>query len=295
MILLFSGGMDSFIAWHYLDKPQTLYIDLGTPYAQKEIKVVKELVPTTIIENCLDLKSRQIGDYFIPYRNLYFAMLANKYSNNIVMAGLKDDGIEDKNEAIFAEWSVMLSKMIKTEVTVMSPFWQMTKEDIVKWYIDNVGDTETLRKTVSCYSEEDTNYCGRCRSCFKKWAPFWNNNIRFPYHNKTLMLMYYKKDYALKEKEISMKKAIEEFWEIYPDERIQNICVDLEKDLVVEKSDILPIIHRTPNKFLVGRLDKAWIDGDYILLYVSRKSDEELSEIREWLSKHNIKYDRIIT
>ena len=164
MILLFSGGMDSYIAWHYLNKPKTVYFDLGTPYAQKEIKVIKQLVPDTIIETCLNLKDRQIGDYFIPYRNLYFALLANKYSDDIVMAGLKDDGIEDKNEAIFAEWSLLLSKMINRHVMVTSPFWEMTKEDIVKWYIDNGHDIGLLMKTVSCYSEEDLKYI--CESLY---------------------------------------------------------------------------------------------------------------------------------
>jgi len=294
MILLFSGGMDSYIAWHYLGKPKTVYFDLGTPYAQKEIKVIKQLVPDTIIETCLNLESRQIGDYFIPYRNLYFALLANKYSDEIVMAGLKDDGIEDKNEAIFAEWSLLLSKMILRPVVVQSPFWQMTKEDIVKWYIDNVEDTELLLKTVSCYSEEDTNYCGRCRSCFKKWAPFWNNNIRFPYHNKALMMMYYTKHYPLKEKELSMKKAIEEFWEAYPEKKIKTLCIDIN-DLMNEKSDDTPIFLKTPNKALAKQLHTAWTDGDFILIYTSRKTEEELYDINLWFTEHNIKFSKIIT
>ena len=40
MILLFSGGIDSFVAYHYLGKPKTVYFDLGTPYTGKEIKVI---------------------------------------------------------------------------------------------------------------------------------------------------------------------------------------------------------------------------------------------------------------
>lgn len=294
MILCFSGGMDSYIAWHYLGKPKTIYFDLGTPYAKKEIEVIQELVPDTIIENCLSLESRQIGEYFIPHRNLFFALLANKYSDNIVMAGLKDDGIEDKNEAIFAEWSALLSKMSTRNVTVTSPFWQMTKENIVKWYLDNIGDVERLKKTISCYSGVDTRYCGRCRSCFKKWSPFWNNGIKLPYYNKTLMLMYYTKEHSLKEKEISTKKAIEEFWEEYPGRKILNICVDLEKDLMVERTNTVPIKDRIPNKQVVEQLDASWKDGDYIVIHTSRKSKEELREIHMWLLKHQIKYSRLI-
>jgi len=292
MILLFSGGMDSYIAWHYLGKPATVYFDLGTPYAQKEIKVVKELVPTTIIEDCLSLKSRQIGDYFIPYRNLFFALLANKYSDDIIMAGLKDDGIEDKNEAIFAEWSDMLSRMINRKITVRSPFWQMTKENIIGWYIKKVGDIDSLKKTVSCYSEADTNYCGKCRSCLKKWAPFWNNGIKFQYYNKSLMLMYYTKDYPLKEKALSMRKAIEEHWAEYPESKIQNICIDLEKTLM-EPGPYIP--ERIPDKCLIESLNERWKNGDNIYLYVSRKTEEEYIEIERWLFDHNVEYDKLIT
>jgi hypothetical protein len=277
-----SGGMDSFIAYHYLGKPQTVYFDLGTPYAQKEIKVIKQLVPDTIIETCLNLKDRQIGDYFIPYRNMYFAMLANKYSDEIVMAGLKDDGIEDKNEAIFAEWSLLLSKMINRNVVVRSPFWEMTKEDIVSWYISEGHDVELLKKTVSCYSEEDTNYCGKCRSCFKKWAPFWNNGIRFPYYNKSLMLMYYTKHYPLKEKEASMKIAIEEYWEAYPEMKIQNICVDIDTIIF----DI---------EYWAKKLSAHWEAGDFIMIVTSRKTKEELFNIHFWLDENNIKYHNLIT
>ena len=45
MILLFSGGIDSFIAYHYLKEPRTLYLDLGTPYTKKEIEFVKKIDP----------------------------------------------------------------------------------------------------------------------------------------------------------------------------------------------------------------------------------------------------------
>lgn len=193
MILLFSGGLDSYIAWHYLNYPQTVYFDLKTPYSKKEIKIVQRLIPSTVIDDSLNLKERQTGENaYVPFRNLYLAMLAYRYSDDIVIAGLKDDYVSDKNELAFLQFSMLLSKLENTKITVMSPFWQMTKEDIVKWYIDHFPK-ENLLETVSCYSEEDTNYCGKCPSCFRKWCALKVNGFEIDFYNKKLMDLYLKK------------------------------------------------------------------------------------------------------
>lgn len=195
-ILLFSGGIDSYIAWHYLKYPQTVYFDLKTPYSQKEIKVIKKLIPATMIDESLNLSERQVGkNAYIPFRNLYLAMLACKYSDTIVIAGLKDDSVSDKNELAFLKFSMLLSDLEQRQITVTSPFWQMTKEDIVKWFLYKFppGASEYLYNTVSCYSEEDTNYCGKCPSCFRKWCALRANGIDIDFYNKKLMLDYYEK------------------------------------------------------------------------------------------------------
>ena len=193
MILLFSGGIDSFCAYHYLDKPQTVYFDLKTPYSQKEIKVIKELIPETIIDDSLNLGSRQIGEKaYVPFRNLYLAMLAAKYDDTIVIAGVKDDDVSDKNEPIFEKFSDLLSELENRKINIISPFWGLLKEYVVAWYLEKHSPDDLL-KTVSCYSVENTNYCGMCPSCFRKWCALRANNISIDFHNKSLMLDYYKK------------------------------------------------------------------------------------------------------
>jgi 7-cyano-7-deazaguanine synthase len=194
MILLFSGGIDSFVAYHYLGRPQTVYFDLGTPYTQKEIKVIQELIPETIIDNSLNLGSRQIGDKaYVPFRNLYLAMLAVKYDDTIVIAGVKDDDVSDKNEPIFEKFSELLSELEGREINIISPFWVMTKEDVVEWYLENHPNDDLLLKTVSCYSKEDTNYCGMCPSCFRKWCALKANGINLDFFNESLLKEYRQK------------------------------------------------------------------------------------------------------
>lgn len=190
MILCFSGGIDSYVAWHYLSKPQTVYFNTRCRYSSQEIKVVKKLIPTTIINESLILKDYEYGENaYIPFRNLLFACQAVKYSNKIVIAGLEDDNISDKNQRIFEEFSLMLSKLEGREIEIMSPFWNMTKEEVVNWYTISTGKKD-LTETISCYSN-NSQYCGRCPSCFRKWVALRTNGYKIDFYNGSLMQQYY--------------------------------------------------------------------------------------------------------
>jgi 7-cyano-7-deazaguanine synthase len=193
MILLFSGGIDSYVAWHYLRKPATVYFNLRSRYSNKEIRVVKKLIPSTIIDNSLNLSDREIGEKaYIPFRNLLLAAQAVKYSDLVVIAGLKDDIVSDKNELIFSKMSELLSEMEGRNIEIVSPFWDTTKDEVVKWFLKNGGTEEQLLSTVSCYSpDEDITYCGSCPSCFRKWIALNNNGIEIEFYNEQLMREYY--------------------------------------------------------------------------------------------------------
>jgi 7-cyano-7-deazaguanine synthase in queuosine biosynthesis len=194
-ILLFSGGIDSFCAYHYLGKPQTVYFDLKTRYAQKERKYVLQIIPSTIIDNSLNLSDREYGEKaYVPFRNLLLAAQAVKYSDTIYIAGLKDDKVSDKNESVFKRMSALLSEMERRQIQILSPFWEMTKAQVVEWYLKNVtSNPEKLLSTVSCYSEEDTNYCGKCPCCFRKWNALQANGIDIDFYNESLIDEYYNK------------------------------------------------------------------------------------------------------
>jgi len=192
MILLFSGGIDSYVAYHYLNKPSTLYCNLHTRYTEKELKTVKKLIPSTIIDSSLDLRSREPESAIIPYRNLYLALLANHYSDTIVIVGLKDDVAEDKNPTAFKNISALMTSLSKRPIRVMSPFWHLTKAEIVEWFLKNGGTKEQLLDTVSCYSSQDKIFCGKCTACFRKWCALRANNIYdLEFTNDALMKDYY--------------------------------------------------------------------------------------------------------
>jgi len=190
-VLLFSGGVDSFVAYHFLGRPQTLFFHCQTRYADKELKVVKELVPGTMVDYSLDLGNREYGEKaYIPFRNLLFFLQAVKYSDEVIVAGVADDEVSDKNESIFKEFSRLASKLEGRPIKIKSPFWKMTKREVVKWYLMHIGNVPELMKTTSCYDPVE-HYCGRCPSCFRKWVAFRSNRIPLDFFNQELMDQYY--------------------------------------------------------------------------------------------------------
>lgn len=184
-VLCISGGIDSIAAWFYTKPDVAVYFNLGTKYTRKEIhclECMRKLIPGfkyTIDSTFVTLGQLQRGENaFIPHRNLLLAALATRYGNNIIIAGIKGDNVSDKNPEAFQAMEHALDTMSPgKDITVRSPFWDMTKTDIVQWMLRNVLNAEKIIKTsVSCYSDE-FGQCGQCSSCFRKWIAIRANNI----------------------------------------------------------------------------------------------------------------------
>jgi 7-cyano-7-deazaguanine synthase len=191
MILCFSGGLDSYIAWHYLGYPQTVYFNLGSRYSDREERIVKRLIPQTIIDNSIFLGDVEKGERaHIPYRNLIIALVARKYDPTVVIAGLKDDREGDDSEIVFAKFTDFINT-VEAPFSLTSPFFQLSKSEIVKWYLKAGLPPRALTATISCYSpDEETNYCGKCPSCFKKWVALTVNGFNLPFHNLEMIKKY---------------------------------------------------------------------------------------------------------
>ncbi|MFA5395165.1 MAG: 7-cyano-7-deazaguanine synthase [Methanogenium sp.] len=176
-VICMSGGVDSIIAWHYLGKPKAVYFDLGTKYTKKEIyhlEQLKKIVPGFDFE--IDTTLRELGALevgrtaFVPYRNLLFATIcAAKYGDDIIICGIKGDNVCDKNPTAFTAMSRCLTSTGTKQVIVRSPFWDMTKSQIISWFIANTPNAKQILKTsVSCYNGGEQS-CGVCASCLRKW------------------------------------------------------------------------------------------------------------------------------
>lgn len=193
-ILCLSGGIDSFVAWHYLNKPQSIYFHTGLPHCEKELKIVHEMTNGSVLYDT-SLNFSKEKDVYIPHRNLLFASRASRYAEKVWIVGVKDDMVEDKTENAFNLMSLCLSTIGKEPVTVDSPFWDMTKTEVIRWYMDNIendsGAAERVLNTqsISCYSGGDKP-CYACESCFRKACAMQNAGLHCYFNNDDMVIKY---------------------------------------------------------------------------------------------------------
>lgn len=177
-ILLFSGGLDSFIAYHMLKERGkdviALHVNLHLPYSNKELKAVKDLSYESRMEvlfvDCDISKWRtdEWGDT-IPCRNLLLGAIGTYYSNEIYLISQRGEtSIADRTPRFFSEASEEFSKFYGQQIR-FGEVLNMTKQDMVLWYISKGYEPELLKRTVSCFNPTKTKiHCGRCPSCLRK-------------------------------------------------------------------------------------------------------------------------------
>ena len=199
-LLAVSGGLDSTIAWFYLGQPQTFYIRFHHRYMRKELRAIKRLSEKLTyfkpIVGDLNLNAFEWEPTdprhaaYIPLRNLYIALygynlacLLNKNQNvrhnhhTIFIIGVKGDKSPDKSPEAYALMTNLINGLIhdyEPRVKIDSPFWNMTKGQIVKWfmkYYERYKDfaIDVLKRTLSCYRQEGER-CGACPACFRTWV-----------------------------------------------------------------------------------------------------------------------------
>jgi len=186
-ILLFSGGLDSFIAWHYLNYPPVLFMNAGQSYAKKELETVEYFAQKykkmkLEINNSLDLSQWEEKNYYIPYRNVLFSMIGSLYASKIYLVGIKGDSVDDNNPIatkLMSEFFINFN--YNKNIIVTSPFYQKSKSQIVRWYLKQKLPIQELLKTRSCYNKDSQGQCGKCGSCFRRWVALENNNIKEKY------------------------------------------------------------------------------------------------------------------
>lgn len=186
-VLLFSGGLDSYVAWHYLDKPPVLFLDAKQSYVDKERTTVTHFANRhpemqLEIDRTLDLSAWERANFYIPYRNVLFSMVGSLYAPQVHLIGIKGDSVNDNNPEATKRMSEFYNHFDpEAPITVSSPFYEMTKSQIVEWYIKQDLPVDDLVRTRSCYDKNVAGQCGRCGSCFRRWVAFENNGITEEY------------------------------------------------------------------------------------------------------------------
>lgn len=208
-VLLYSGGMDSYIAWHYLRKPKTIYVNLGHRYVDKELDAIALTIPDTVVLLCDWVGQHEQPDAFIPSRNLLLATAASILGyDEIYLIAQKDEmSLADRSQPFFEQTSSLLSMLLEKKVRVSTPFAEVDKTDMVQWYVDNDLDVTQLLQTVGCY-RSTSGHCGNCPACLRRWVALMNNDIHPGYDLHPEILNIYKtnlKSYSIK-RQTRMKK-----------------------------------------------------------------------------------------
>ena len=185
-VLLYSGGMDSFIIDKLWKPDLKLYVDLKGIYNRTEIEHLPEDVE--IAE--FDLSACEMKDnYILPLRNLYLLMLAcntailkygvnNLDEINLCYGAIKGDNIYDKQLDFMEKAEVLLSNMLQPhysipngiKVKIEKKYKAMSKSDLMKAYKDLGGDIKTIMyDSYSCVSGKE-EVCLQCKPCIRKLA-----------------------------------------------------------------------------------------------------------------------------
>lgn len=188
-VLLYSGGMDSYILAHMYPFAKLLYIDSGARYTEKELSKIYltprfngDKTEITVLRGVVDLSQYEREDAIVPARNLILATIASFYGDTVLLAATAGDKSTDKDDLFTSLTGKTLSHIYDCDhfergrIKVLLPTKEWTKSKLVRWYVEKGYSIGNLINTVSCYSEEK-GHCGKCKACLRKWVALKDNNI----------------------------------------------------------------------------------------------------------------------
>lgn len=191
-VVLFSGGMDSVIAWEMLGRPERVYVRIGATYETRELLSLERRGldrGLTVVDGGEWLGPLAERDGHVPYRNLYFAVCAAAATgaDRIVLGATAGETSGDKTRTFAAAASRALSLAEARDVRLEMPFRHLTKRQLIERYMRAIGNLRAesvLRQCPTCYAkdlEPGTVGCGRCMSCVRRWQAFTLNGIEERY------------------------------------------------------------------------------------------------------------------
>lgn len=192
-ILLYSGGMDSYLIDKLWKPDRRIYVDMHTRYSQQEIDCIKKRRnDVEFIDFPLGQWERE--DKIIPLRNLYLPMVICNITGDedvdICLGATNSDRVLDKSQEYVEKATDLLNYLYQPQwwipngkkVRVNIDFKKYTKEDLLKMYIEQGGDLDkAYNESFSCYEpDEEGNVCHRCKPCFRKFVAFASVGYEFP-------------------------------------------------------------------------------------------------------------------
>ena len=181
-VVLYSGGLDSWLVSKIFPHDVLLYVDIGTPGSKEELRRIRQgRIDENVVVEKLDISRFEVleKNFMLPLRNLYLCMVAMNYGSNIILGSVKtDQNIDNTTQftKLASDILTFLSPQVYGEhvsVEVSNPARSLTKKDLLKRYVMRGGSLEVAwESTMSCYSPINGKECGNCLSCRLKTEAF---------------------------------------------------------------------------------------------------------------------------
>lgn len=179
-VLLYSGGLDSWLISKIWKPDLLLYVDMGTEYSECEMR----RLPINAKTVKFPLYQYSLENSIIPLRNLYlFAIAANETGFEdveICLGALNGDRINDKSTEFADKLNDLFAYLYQPQISqpgrtvrAVMPYKGYSKTELLQEYIDNGGDIRLAWvASFSCYHPVCGAPCFNCKACFRKVVPF---------------------------------------------------------------------------------------------------------------------------
>ena len=231
-ILLYSGGMDSWLINKLWNPDICLYVNMHTKYSENEISKLPKNVQ--VIDFPLGQWERD--DAIIPLRNLYLIMVACNMTEDedvkICLGATAGDRVLDKSEEFVTKANIQLNYLYQPQhwipkgkkVEICIDYKGYTKKKLIQQFVAEGGNLEeAFSQSFSCYNPVDGKECWQCKPCFRKFIAFALNGKTFDSNTSRQVIRYIKTyikpqidrgNYGRKEEESDIKEVLDK-WDIW--------------------------------------------------------------------------------
>ena len=191
-VLLYSGGMDSWLMSKLWNPDIKLYVNMHTRYSENEMKKIKESESDVTFVD-LPLGQWERDDAIVPLRNLYLCMVACNVTGSedvkILIGATAGDRVLDKSYEFVDKANGLLNYLYTPQhwipegknVNICIGYKSWTKSDLLQEYKKQGGDLkEAFTHSFSCYDPVDGHECWHCKPCFRKFVAFASVGYEFP-------------------------------------------------------------------------------------------------------------------
>lgn len=229
-ILLYSGGMDSWLIDKLWKPDMLVYINMHTRYSENEINHIKsQRNDVTFIDFPLGQWERD--DAIIPLRNLYLPMVICNITGeddiDICLGATSGDRVLDKSYEFVKKANDILNYLYQPQhwipngkkVKLNIDFKNFTKTQLLEMYLKDGGDiNEAFNASFSCYNPSNGCECWQCKPCFRKYVSFALNGMTFNDDITKKVINYIKKEikpqidagtYGRRDEELEINKVLE--------------------------------------------------------------------------------------